>query len=213
MHFGGAAAVLGAVALAAHASAGALHQKQGNLAAKLGAYQKGVGQVACNHQAFLALQLVATTHGSGRGFADVERVACAAFLVGQHHQRFAAADARQPSRLGGGVGVVGDYRAGNQRLAERFEHDAAPELFHHHHALDRAHAQAAVVFGDVEAAQTEFGQFVPGGAVQATGFFSGAAAVKAIALVHPFAHGVAQLLLVVRKIEIHGLVLDVGLYD
>ena len=210
LHFCSAAAVLGAVATAAYASGAAFYQKEGGFAIQLGGHQKGVGLVAHGHHALVALQLVAAVGRLCCGFAGVERIARTLLLVGQHDECLAAADAGQPGSFGGGVGVVGNHRTGNERLVERLEHDAAAQLFHHHHAFGRAHAQAAIVFGHIEAAQAELGQFIPGSAVKAACFFGGAATVEAVALVHPFAHGVAQLFLVVRKIEIHGLVLEMG---
>jgi hypothetical protein len=123
--------------------------------------------------------------------------------VRQHHQRFARRDLRQPGGLHIGATVGADHAAGDQGLRQRLEHDAAAQLFHHHHALDRAHAQAAVVFADVQARQAQLGQFVVGVAVKAARRDDGAAALEVVALVHPLAHRVAQLFLVVGKIEIH----------
>src|SRR5690606_34852004 len=51
--------------------------------------------------------------------------------------------------------------------------------------------------------EAQLGQFAPGGAVKTACGHGGAAALERVALVHPLAHGVAQLFLVVRKIEIH----------
>eukprot|EP01035_Chromulina_nebulosa_P059246 gene59246-81119_t len=54
--------------------------------------------------------------------------------------------------------------------------------------------------------ETQLGQFAPGRAVKTASGHGSAAALERVALVHPLAHGVAQLFLVVRKIEIHVLV-------
>jgi hypothetical protein len=132
----------------------------------------------------------------------IEAVAGCTLLVGQYHQGFAAGNFWQPGGLGGGIGIARQHATSDQGLGKRFEHIAAPQLLHHHHAFDRTHAQATIVLGDVQAAQAQFGNFAPGRAVKAASLFAGAAAVEGIALVHPFAHSVAELYLVVRKIEV-----------
>jgi hypothetical protein len=101
---------------------------------------------------------------------------------------------------------VREHGAGDEGLRQGLEHDAAAQLFHHHHGVDGALAQAAVLFGHCEGGQAQLGQLAVGGAVEAAGGDDGAAALEVVALVHPLAHGVAQLLLVVGKIEIHVLV-------
>jgi hypothetical protein len=70
--------------------------------------------------------------------------------------------------------------------------------------------KTAIVLGHVQAAQAQFGNFAPGRAIKAARLFGCAAAVEGIALVHPFAHSVAELYLVVRKIEVHVYIQSVG---
>jgi len=82
-------------------------------------------------------------------------------------------------------------------LRQRLQHDAAAQLFHHHHALDRAHAHTALVVGHVQATQAQLGQLGVRLTRKATCLFDCAAALKGVALVHPFAHRVAKLFLVV----------------
>ena len=100
----------------------------------------------------------------GLGLAHVEPVARLALLVGQHHQRLAAGDARQPAVL---AASPAHSRASTPPAisvcAQRLQHDAAAELLHHDHAFDRAHAHAAVrPRGCTGRARPELGQFVPG---------------------------------------------------
>jgi iron complex outermembrane receptor protein len=103
----------------------------------------------------------------------------------------------------GGGRVVRQHGAGHEGLSDGLQHDAAAQFFGHHHGVYGALAHAVVGFGHGQSGQAQLGQLVPGGAVKATGGHGSAAALKRVALVHPLAHGVAQLFLVVRKIEIH----------
>jgi len=99
--------------------------------------------------------------------------------------------------------IAAEDAAGDQGLRDRLQHDAAAQFLHHHHAFDRAHAHAAMLLGDVQAGQAELGQLFVGAAVETAGLHDGAAPLEVVALVHPAAHGVTQLLLLVGKIEVH----------
>ena len=206
-HFSGAAAVLRAIASGADTCGRALHQKQRYAAVDGGGHQKSIGMVAYSHDAFAGLHGPAGCSLRGRGLADFCAVAGSALLVRQHHQGFATGNARQPVGLHGLGGVATDDRTRYQTLRQRLQHDAAAQLFHGHHAFDRPHAQTALVFGNVETAQAQLGHFIEALTREATGLGGRAAAVKAVALVYPFAYCIAQLFLVVRKIEIHGVLL------
>ncbi|MPN64328.1 hypothetical protein SDC9_212100 [bioreactor metagenome] len=66
------------------------------------------------------------------------------------------------------------------------------------------------MLGHREGRQAQFGQLVPDLAREAALPGNALAALKGIALVHPAGHGIAQLLLVVGKIEIHICLLPPG---
>ena len=90
-----------------------------------------------------------------------------------------------------------DRLGGQPERRQRLEHHAAAQLLEHHHGFDRPQTQAAVLRIDAQAAQAELGQLAIGCGVIATGGNDGASPFKAIALVDPFAHCVAQLLLLI----------------
>ena len=60
-----------------------------------------------------------------------------------------------------------------------------------------------MLFGNVKARQTEVGQLAIRLARKAACLFNAAPAFKVVALVNPFANCVAELFLVVGKIEVH----------
>jgi hypothetical protein len=63
--------------------------------------------------------------------------------------------------------IAREHAAGNQRLGQGLQHDAAAQLLHDHHAFDRAHAHAAIGLAEMyRPAQAQFGQFVVGRAVE-----------------------------------------------
>ncbi|MPM55002.1 hypothetical protein SDC9_101787 [bioreactor metagenome] len=124
-------------------------------------------------------------------------------MLGQHHQGLAAGDARQPCLLDGVRCELAEHGADGQRLRERLQHDAAPEFFHHDHGVHRTQAHAAVVFGDGEGGQAQFGKLAIGRAIKTTRIHDGRAALEGVGLVHPAGDGVAQRLLVFCEIEIH----------
>ncbi len=126
-----------------------------------------------------------------------------ALYVCQHQQRLATGQARQPLLLHGSGRVRLQHGGGNKGLRQRLQHQAAAQFFLHHHCIHRPQAHAAVGFGHREAAQAEFGQLGPGGAVEAPGGGGGAAALEGVGFVHPAPHRFAQLQLVVGKVEIH----------
>ena len=152
LQFGSAAAVLRSVAPGLHALGAALDQKQGQAALQHRGHQKRIGVVAYRNYAFCAAQMVCLTRRFGRTGRCVQPVALATLLVGQHDQRLAAAHLGQPVGFGRIVCVASKHGAGHQGLGQRLEHDAAPQLFHYHHAFDRAHAHAAVLLAHIEAA-------------------------------------------------------------
>src|SRR5450830_1223746 len=158
-HFGGAAALLGAVALGADTAGGALHQKQGQLAIEQGGHHEGVGLITCWNYTFSSCQHMADGGLSRFCLTNIEAVASDALLIRQHHQRFAAGYFWQPGGFGGLWCVAAEHAACDQALVEWLQHDATPELFHHHHALDRAHAHAVILLRDVQAAQAQLGYF------------------------------------------------------
>ena len=82
-------------------------------------------------------------------------------------------------------------------MVNGLHHNAPAQLFHHHHALDGPHAHAAMVFTDIQAAKAQLGLLGVGRAVKPARLCNGPAAFKGIALVHPFAHSIAQLFLLV----------------
>ena len=205
-HLGGAAAVLGAVAARGDAAGIALHEEQRDLAVQLGGHEEGVGLVACGDYAFGSCKRMPGGRFGRFCLADVEAVACLAFLVREHDERLAAGDARKPGGLHGIGGVLREHAGRYEGLRQRLQNDAAAQFLHGHHGVDGALAQAAVGLGHGQGRQAQTGQFAPGRAVEAARGHDGAAALEGVALVHPLAHGVAQGLLVVGKIEVHGLV-------
>ena len=62
-----------------------------------------------------------------------------------------------------------------------------------------------MLFRNIQPSQSEFGQRVICIAVKTARIFYGAAAIKRIAFINPFADRVAQLFLVIREIKIHGI--------
>jgi hypothetical protein len=190
-------AVLRAVAVAAQAGRAGFHQVQRQASTTLGRDDEGIRLVTHGHQAFCARQAIAR----GLGLAGQGPVAPAAFLPGQAQHRLARGQPGQPGRL---RRQLAEQTPADQRLRQGFEHQAAAQLLHDHHGLHRPQAEAALVLGHGQAREAQLGEFGPGLARKAAAFHDGAAAFKAVALVHPAGHGLAQLLLVVGKIEIHG---------
>jgi hypothetical protein len=86
---------------------------------------------------------------------------------------------------------------------ERLEHEAAAELFHHHHRVDRAEAHAALCLGNGKAGEAEPGQALPRLAREAARLDDRPAALEVVVLLDPPAHRVAQHFLVVGEIEVH----------
>jgi hypothetical protein len=105
--------------------------------------------------------------------------------------------------LDGFVAELAEHGGGHESLGQRLHHQTAAQLLHDHHHIDRALAQAAILLGHGEGRQAQLGQLVPDLAREAALFGNALAALEGIALVHPAGHGIAQLLLVVGKIEIH----------
>jgi hypothetical protein len=139
-----------------------------------------------------------------RGGFDVGKaVARGAFLVRKHDQFAALRDALQPQRGRRRVAGVQQARGHQRHRGVGFEHDAAAELFHHHHRIDRPEAHAAVRLGHVQAEQAQIGQVFPGVLRVAAGLDDAAPPLERVALVDPFAHRVAQHFLVVAEIEVH----------
>src|SRR6185312_12570567 len=95
----------------------------------------------------------------------------------------------------------------------RLDDDAAAELFHHDHRVDRAEAEAALRLGNLQAADAEVGDLLPGVAREAAGLDDPTAALEVVAALDPPAHAVAQHLLVVGEIEVHGSAPEHGLGD
>ena len=201
---GSARFVLREVAARADALGRALDQEQRQLAVQHGGHDEGIGLVAGGDDVLQRGHCVTGAGLAGLGFADVEPVAGLALLVRQHHQRVAAGDPGQPGglHLVGRVGI--QHGAADQRLGQWLQHDALAQLFHDHHGLHRTHAHAAVFVAHVQAGQAQLGQFAVGRAVEAAGRHDLLAALEVVGLVHPAVHGFTQGLLVVGKIEIHG---------
>ena len=202
-HVGRTAAVLRAVAAGGNALGRALDQEQRDLALGLRRDDEGIGLVTGRYYVFGSCQRPSGAGCSRFCFTNIEPVAGGVLLRGKHHQRFAAGDFRQPGGLDIGGGVAGQHGAGDQGLGQRLEHDAATEFLHHDHAFDRAHAESAVILGNVEAGQAEFGQLAISLARETAGLGDAAAALEVITLGYPFAHCIAQLFLVVAEIKIH----------
>ena len=80
----------------------------------------------------------------------------------QHHHDLAAGDFRQPQCLHLGRRLQQQCRSDQGSLGERFHDDAATQLFHHHHRIDRAQTQAVMRFGNGQAGQAQAHQAIPG---------------------------------------------------
>ena len=196
-------AILRAITPRGGPGGGSLHQKQRHLASRHGGHQKGLGLVAHRHQAFGAAQAPLAVVGLGHRGAAVQFVAPGTFHMGQHHQGFTTGNVGQPGSFKLSIGVGRQHGTGDQGLRQRLQHNAAPQLFHHHHAFNGAHAQPAVFFGNVKPAQTQLGQLGISPLVKATRVGNGTAAVKAVSLLHPLGHGITQLLLFVGHVKVH----------
>jgi hypothetical protein len=207
-HFGGAAAILRAVAARGHARRRALHEKEAERPVHHRRHQVSVGLVPRRDDAFRPGHGPVIAIARGRRVAHVEPVPRPAFLVSQHHQCLPAGDPRQPLRLEGLGCVAAQHAARDQGLRQRLQHHAAPEFLHHDHAFDRAHSHAAVFLGDVEAGQAKIGKLGVCRAVESAGLDGLAAPLEVVALVDPLADGVTQLFLVVGKIKVHSCLLN-----
>jgi hypothetical protein len=167
-------------------------------------HDEGLGFVRGGHDALVAADRPALAAALGAGGHVVQAIARLAFLVREHDQRLAGGDARQPLALQRGR-CLGQQRRRDQRAGgERRVDQAAAEFLHHHHRLDRAEAHAAVRLGDRQAVQAQFGQFAHHLAGGAARLGDAVAALEGEALVDPARDEVAQGVLVVGEIEIHG---------
>ena len=195
--FSRASAVLRAVTARCHTGCRRVDQKHRHLSGSHRGHQKRLGFITHRHQA------LGTTHGPfsaiefGRSGAHVKPVTRRTLLISQHHDGYAAGHFGQPSRFHVGRGITREHTTGDQRLGQWFADDAAPQLFHHHHAFHRPHAQATIGFGHIQAAQAELGQFAIslGRVAASVGNFS--ATLEGIGLLHPLGDCVAELLLFV----------------
>ena len=151
------AAILGDIPTCGHAACAFDNQEQSQGPVGHGRHQPRVGLVARWYHALGARHRPGIACGFGLGLAGSGVVARFAFLVRQHHQGLATCNLGTPFGLQGRWRVVRQHRASDQGVRQGLEHDASSELFHHHHAFDRAHAQSAEFFGNVQTAQAKFG--------------------------------------------------------
>ena len=121
------------------------------------------------------------------------------------HLALAGSDRRQVLVFLGVVAHITNQPAGqNDRSQIGLNHQAATEVFHHHHGVDGVAIQTAKGFGEGERQQAHIRQGGPGVRVGAiAGFDEGAALFKAVLVGHKAAQRVVQHLLFVGKIEIH----------
>ena len=160
LQLGGAAALLRDIAARADTGRRALDQKQCLPAVGHGGHHQGIGQIACGHHGLAAADVPSAFFSfSGQGRALVQPVTRGALLVRQHHQRLPGGNPGQPGRFDGVRRPGIDHSAGDQCVGQRLQHQAAAQLFHGHHGLDRAHAHAAVRLWNVQTAQAEFSEF------------------------------------------------------
>ena len=175
----------------------ARHQEQGKLAIHRGRHHKPIGLVTSRYQALMPAHLPRTAHLACRGLAFVQVVASAFFMVGQHQQSLATRQAGQPFGFQVFGGKSLQHRRADPGVCQRFHHHAATQLFHGHHALGGPHGHAAISVLHIQTAQTQLGHGLVGAGRKTTSGHHAAAFVKAVGLVHPFAHRVAQLRLFV----------------
>ena len=157
-----AAAVLRLVGVAGDGARAAWHQKQSQLSVHAGRNQEAMGLVTGGHQAFGATEVPGVTHLLGGGLGGVQVVTRTLFMVGQHQQSLATGQARQPFGFHVVRRVGLQHRGADPSVGQGFKHHAAPELFHHHHALHRPHVHAAVGVLHIQTAQAQLGQGLVG---------------------------------------------------
>jgi hypothetical protein len=136
-----------------------------------------------------------------------EPVARVPLLVGEDDELLALGDALEPERRGRRAAGAEQVRRDQRDGGEGLEDEAAAELFHHHHRVDRAEAHAALRLGHGETGEAEPGEALPRLAREAACPDDRAAALEVVVLLDPLAHGVAQHFLVVGEIEVHLFVL------
>jgi hypothetical protein len=207
-HVGGPGAVLGRVA--AHGGGGRFDDEQADAGvvvigtAQARRHDESIGFVAGRHHMLAAAQAPALGGGHGPGRDLVQAVARAMLLVSEHDQRFGRDDARQPLGLQR-FGRRGQQCRGDQRPGREWRVDeATPELLADDHCLDRAEAQSAMRFRHGQAGQAEVGQFGVDRPCRAASLGQCVPTLEAETLFHPACHGVAQGLLVVGEVEVHG---------
>ena len=110
----------------------------------------------------------------------------------------------QARRRCGLVAGLEDARRDQRDRRVRFEDEAAAELLEDDHRIDRAEPEAAVRFRNLQAEDAELADLVPRVAREAARLDDAAAALEVVAALDPAAHGVAQHLLVVGEVEVHG---------
>ncbi len=122
---------------------------------------------------------------------------------GEDHAAFG--DLRQDRRLLFFVAGEPQRRAAKHDRGQiRLQCEDAPERLHHQHHLDRAAAEAAIIFGKGQAQQTKFGILCPEAAAPTLGLGEiGAALVKSIMVGEQPLDRVAQQPLLFAQIEIH----------
>ncbi len=140
-----------------------------------------------------------------RGRLDVrEAVARVPLLVGEDDDLLAFGDVLQARRGGGFVAGLEDARRDQRDCRVGLEDEAAAELLEDDHRLDRAEAEAALRFGNLQAADAELADLVPCVAREAARLDDAAPALEVVAALDPAAHRVAQHFLVVGEVEVHG---------
>ena len=190
MQLGGSAAVLGAVAVPAQSGCTRFDQVKRDQPTAPRRDDEGISLIAGGHHALGAAQAIAL----GQGLAVRGPVAAAALLPSQTEHSLACGQLGQPRRL---RRELAEHAAADQRLRQGLEHQAAAELFHHHHGFHRAHAHPALVLGHGQAGQAQLGQLTPDLARKSTAAFDLAPTLKRVGFIDPAGHGLAQLQLVV----------------
>ncbi len=165
---GGMQAVLRRIALFRNAPGVAGHQKHADATsvtlAALGArgHDQGVGGLAVEHDEFLAVDHPTRSLFLGRGRDVVEIVARVLLELRERKGLAAVDDAGNVRRLLPGRAAAAQEAAADHHGCQiRLQHQRLAQRLHHDHGLDRAGAEAAVVFGERKPEQALFGELAP----------------------------------------------------
>ena len=208
---GRAHAVDGAIARHLHARAVAIDQEQADalgVARGAGGARRDdqlVGAGPVQHHRLVSIQHVARAVAFGRGLDAVQLVARIRLAQRGGEQQLALRHFGQDGlllRLA--AGEVDQAAAQDHGRKIRLDHDAAAELGHHQHGVDRGAAEAAMRLVEGHAEQAHLGELRPhlvGKSLRRSD--DGLARLEAVILADVFLDAVAQQLLFFAENEIH----------